>query len=303
MDIRTTLYSGLCSHKAPNESCFAPLEASGLPAPMPSRPGRAPWRTRASMAMRALLVLPCFLLLATTAGEAQAAKKKKHHHRAPHKSHTVKHEKEAKPQPEPDTASTEQQGEEKPSTDKESLDFNFFPDKAAAAAGANGQQPPNPGTDLSPADAEAKSHTRRWMLKTHQTLGITTWALMAATVVVGQLNYNQLYGGGGGGTQWQTPHRWLVLSTSTLFATTAAFSIFAPNPYPKPLRLDTGLIHRIAVIGATLGMVSEIALGWMSSHQASAGNPNNLRTMARAHQIVGYTTLGFLTVAGAVWVF
>ena len=141
------------------------------------------------------------------------------------------------------------------------------------------------------------------MLKTHQTLGIATWALLAGTVTIGQLNYNQLYGGRGGSRKWQTPHQILVLSTSVAFAATAAFAIFAPTPYKKPLRFDTGLIHRIAVIGATLGMLTEGVLGWWTTHQASAGNPNNLRAMARTHQIVGYTTFGLLTIAGTVWVF
>jgi hypothetical protein len=181
--------------------------------------------------------------------------------------------------------------------EKPALDFDFFVGQASKPA------TPNLTADPAATEIEAKSQTRRWMLKVHQTLGITTWALMVGTVVVGQLNYNQLWGGGGGSTKWQTPHRVLVLSTSILFATTAAFSILAPTPYDKPLRLDTGLVHRIAVIGATLGMVSEAVLGWITTHQANAGNPHNLRTMARTHQIIGYSTLGFLTVAGTVWVF
>jgi hypothetical protein len=94
-----------------------------------------------------------------------------------------------------------------------------------------------------------------------------------------------------------------VISTSVAFAATAAFAIFAPTPYKKPLRFDTGLVHRIAVIGASLGMVSEGLLGWWTTHQANAGNPNNLRTMARVHQIVGYSTFGLLTIAGTVWLF
>lgn len=183
------------------------------------------------------------------------------------------------------------------------LDFDFFAKEQdanageAAASGGNLLQLDDP--DL----AAQKAKTRRWMLTTHQTLGITTWALMAATVVVGQLHYNELYGGGSGSLKYQAPHRWLVVSTSAAFATTAAFSLFAPSPYEKPLRFDTGLLHRIAVIGATAGMLTQAVLGWVTARQAEAGNPNNLRTYARTHQILGYTTLGFLTVAGVVWVF
>jgi hypothetical protein len=264
--------------------------------------------------MRTLPIFLCVSLLAGLAGEAQAAKKKKHH-AAPHKATPVEA---ASPAESPGSEGDANEGNDgragaedssaavpgkpakKPADGKKALDFDFFGDKPGQ--GADGRAG-SAGTDLSAEDADAKSHTRRWMLKTHQVLGITTWALLAGTVVVGQLNYNQLYGGGGGSPKWQTPHRWLVLSTSVMFATTAAFSIFAPSPYEKPLRFDTGLIHRIAVIGATLGMLTEGVLGWVTTHQANAGNPNNLRTMARTHQIVGYSTLGFLTVAGAVWIF
>lgn len=235
-------------------------------------------------------ILLCLALLAGSARQANAAKK---HHAAPR----------AAPAAAPANTGTEEADTsagkpagKKAAGEKQPLDFDFFDGQP----GAGGQQPE--GADLAAADAEAKSHTRRWMLRTHQILGITTWVLMAGTVVVGQLNYNQLYGSGGN-RKWQTPHRVLVLSTSVAFGGTAAFAIFAPNPYEKPLRFDTGLVHRIAVIGATLGMLSEAVLGWTATHQADAGNQNNLRTMARAHQIIGYTTLGFLTIAGTVWLF
>jgi hypothetical protein len=180
------------------------------------------------------------------------------------------------------------------------MDFNFFPDSAEGASGGQ-----SAGLELSPEALELKhdGETRRWMLTTHQTLGIATWILMAATVTVGQLNYNQLYGGGGGSNKWQTPHEILVASSSIAFAATGAFALFAPTPYKKPLRFDTGLVHRIAASGATLGMLTEVFLGWWTTHQANAGNPNNLRTMARTHQVVGWTTFGFLTAAAAVWVF
>ncbi len=190
------------------------------------------------------------------------------------------------------TAAQQSEGE------KPSLDFDFFADAGKGAVAGTGGV-------LGAEDAALaeQARTRRWMLKTHQTLGIATWLALVATATVGQLNYNQLYGGGGGSTQWQTPHRALVISTSTLFAATATFALLAPTPYKKPLRFDTGLVHRIAVVGATLGMVTQGILGWITARQAEAGNPHNLQAMARTHQIVGYTTLGFLTVAGTVWVF
>jgi len=196
------------------------------------------------------------------------------------------------------TADETKPSAEQPAAGKATLDFDFF----GGPAGAAGPGQPHLTVDPAAADIEAKSQRRRWMLRVHQTLGITTWALLASTVIIGQLNYNQLWGGGGGSQKYQTPHRWLVISTSVAFATTAGFSLLAPKPYDKPLRFDTGLIHRIAVIGATLGMVSEGVLGWVTTHEAQAGNPHS-RTLARTHQIIGYSTLGLLTVAGVVWVF
>ena len=237
--------------------------------------------------MKLLPVLVCVSLLLGSANKAVAARKKKT---------------QASPTPAAETPKNEEAKipEEKPPEEKQPLDFDFFSEKPVGAGLA---EPAVKNPEPAAPDVEQKARTRRWMLKTHQTLGITTWALMAATVTIGQLNYNQLYGGGGGSKKWQGPHQILVLSTTLAFTAAAAFAIFAPTPYKKPLHLDTGLVHRIAVIGATLGMVTEGVLGWWTTHQANAGNPNNLRTIARTHQIVGYTTFGFLTIAGMVWVF
>ena len=234
--------------------------------------------------MKLLPIVVSVALLLGLAGQANAKKKKNRRiHASP-----------------PAAEETDNDGEAKTPTEKPPLDFDFF----GGQPGAPGAAKSSMGSiDADAAALESSGHTRRWMLKTHQTLGITTWVLMAGTVVVGQLNYNELYGGGGGSRKWQAPHQILVLSTSIAFAATAAYAIFAPTPYPKPLRFDTGLIHRIAVIGATLGMVTEGVLGWVTTHQANTGNSQHLATMARTHQIIGYSTLGFLTIAGTVWFF
>jgi hypothetical protein len=200
---------------------------------------------------------------------------------------------EAVPQqsPSPGKTASPSGGEDK------SLDFNFF-----AGEGGSGSKD-EAASNRDAAEVAAKASTRRWMLKVHQTLGLVTWALMAATVTVGQLNYNQLYGGGGGSRKWQGPHAALVASTSVTFVGTGAFAIFAPQPYRQPLKLDTGLVHRIAVAGAALGMVSQIVLGLATRRRADAGNPRALKTLAQTHQIIGYSTFGLLTVAATVWVF
>jgi len=245
-----------------------------------------------------LLIVPLLLALSNPAYAHKKKKATKHHTTPASETSETQGEK-----PEQAGSPAAPEGEEAGATggakdSKGALNFDFFGDQAGSKKVAAESGESNAEVD----DVEAKAQTRRWMLKTHQTLGIATWLLMASTVIVGQLNYNQLYGGGGGSTKWQTPHRYLVLSTSVAFAATGAFALFAPTPYKKPLHFDTGLVHRIAVIGATLGMLAEGWLGWVATHEADAGNRQS-RSMARNHQIIGYTTFGFLTIAGTVWIF
>jgi hypothetical protein len=189
----------------------------------------------------------------------------------------------------------------------------------AAKAKLDGQEPqlgfdffdePGRPSLLSPSGANpgdnavaAAVQKRRHRLEVHQVLGLTTWGLMLAASVIGQLNYYELYGGGSGSGTWLLPHRVLVYSTAIMFGATAGYALLAPTPYPKPLKLDTGLVHRIAVIGATAGMVAQIVLGFITARTADAGNPDNLQRNAQIHEVIGWTTFGFMTAAGAVWVF
>ncbi len=174
------------------------------------------------------------------------------------------------------------------------LDFQFFGPEGAASTTHSAEEI---------ANASELSKTRRHRLVVHQVLGLTTWAFMAATCVIGQLNYNDLYGGGSGRGAYMMPHRLLAYSTAGLFTATGIYALLAPQPYKKPLKLDTGLIHRIAAIGATAGMVAEVVLGFITARTADAGNSNGIAQMAKAHQVVGWTTFGFMTVAGTAWLF
>jgi hypothetical protein len=247
--------------------------------------------------MKLLSVLIALPLATALATPARAAHRKPHHPPPTESAAPAPTNSSRAPEDKP-AADTAAAGTRKAGGQNPALDFDFFGGQTGEAGAAGASE------DAEALELSRQSQTRRWMLRTHQVLGITTWASMLATVIVGQLNYNRLYGDPGPDpNKWQTPHRALVISTSALFAATATFAILAPTPHKKPLRLDSGLVHRIAVIGATLGMVTEGVLGWITTHQADAGNPHNLRGMAMAHQIVGYTTLGFLTVAGTVWLF
>jgi hypothetical protein len=182
-----------------------------------------------------------------------------------------------------------------PSDKPAGLDFQFFEPDAAAAPGA---------------DSAAKSATiaelskkRRHRLETHQFLGLTTWAFMAASCIIGQLNYNDLYGGGSGRGSYMMPHRLLVYSTTGLFTATGIYALLAPQPYKKPLKFDTGLVHRIAALGATAGMLTEVVLGFLTARTADSGNSSGIKSMAKVHDAIGWTTFGFMTVAGAAWIF
>jgi hypothetical protein len=127
---------------------------------------------------------------------------------------------------------------------------------------------------------------------------------MLAACVVGQLNYGNLYGSGGSGSgAYILPHEILVYSTAMAFVATAGYALFAPKPYAKPLKLDTGLLHRVAVLGASAGMVAQMVLGFVTARTADAGNPYNLERNATAHAVLGWTTFGLMTVAAASWVF
>jgi hypothetical protein len=167
--------------------------------------------------------------------------------------------------------------------------------------------PPRPALDFllldeKPAPAatdpalDAAVRRRRALLTVHQAAGLATWGLMGATVVVGQLNYRDLYGGGGYTERYRTPHRALAYTTASAFALTGLLALLAPEPYAKKRRLDTATIHEASMAIATLGLVSQVALGIRT--RQSLGSLNQ-RDLARAHQAVGYATFGAMTV-GAV---
>jgi hypothetical protein len=141
-----------------------------------------------------------------------------------------------------------------------------------------------------------KLELRRKMLQLHQLGGFVTLGLMGTTVVLGQLNYSDKYGGGGDTERFMVWHRWLGISTAVVFAAAGALAVFAPSPLEKPVRLDTATVHKIALAIASAGIVAQIILGPVI---ASKQGQLSQRDFALAHQIVGYTTL-VATAAGAV---
>jgi len=191
------------------------------------------------------------------------------------------------------------------------------PQPVAPQEGAAREEPgeatqPPPG-DLLPAPAtpdaqeiarreqlERDLTTRRKMLQLHQLGGMLTLASLGATVIFGELNYIDKYGGGGDTGRWYEWHRWSAFTAAAIFAGTGALAIFAPSPLEKPMRLDTAMLHRIAMGVATAGMVTQIVLGIVT---ASKGASVSQRDFALAHQIVGFTTFGATAVGFGVLTF
>lgn len=168
-----------------------------------------------------------------------------------------------------------------------SLDFDLLPPPPAAAA------PSDPALDRAVA-------RRRTMLTLHQGLGIATWSALVATSVVGQLDFDDRFRGGGDTGRWHGAHRALALSTSALFLGTGLLALLAPEPYAKKARLDTATLHKISMAIAAVGMATQIVLGL--SARSAAGSLRE-RDLATAHQITGYATLGAMTVGAVVLLF
>jgi len=145
-----------------------------------------------------------------------------------------------------------------------------------------------------------KVQSRRRILQAHQALGFVTLAGLAATLVIGQLNYQDKYGGGGDTGRFYPAHLGLAASTTALFATTGILALAAPNPYPKPVRFDAALVHKLSMALATAGMVAQSVLGPIT---ASREGKLDQRDWALAHLVTGYATFGFMATGVLAFVF
>ncbi len=139
---------------------------------------------------------------------------------------------------------------------------------------------------------------RRAMLTFHQGFGVAAWTAVAATTLVGQLDFNDRFRGGGDTGRYHGAHKALAYGSAALFTTAAVLALLAPTPYRKdPHRaLDTARLHKIAMGLAAAGMLAQVVLGVSARHQAGSLRE---RDLAAAHQAIGYATLGAAT-AGAV---
>ncbi|NVJ00286.1 hypothetical protein HV824_19460 [Myxococcus sp. AM009] len=160
----------------------------------------------------------------------------------------------------------------------DSLDFDLLePAEAAAAAQVD-------------PELEKRIGRRRTMLKLHQGLGFAMAAGLVGTTVVGQLQFNDSFRGGGDDRNLLGLHRGLAIGTSALFATVGLLGVLAPEPFEKEtFQWDTITVHKLFMALATVGMVAQIVLGIMATDRFGRLSETDLAT---AHQISGYVTLG-----------
>ncbi|RKG88276.1 hypothetical protein D7W82_10915 [Corallococcus sp. CA049B] len=157
------------------------------------------------------------------------------------------------------------------------LDFDLLTPEAEASAGL---LDPNLQKDL---------ETRRTMLKLHQGLGLAMAGGLTAATVLGQLQFNESFRGGGDDRTLLAWHRGVIIGTSVLFATVGTLGLLAPDPVERPFQWDTVTFHKIFMSLATAGMIAQAVLGILATH--SYGEITEPK-YATAHQVVGYATLG-----------
>lgn len=152
-------------------------------------------------------------------------------------------------------------------------------------------------------ELDRKVKTRRKMLLAHQAIGFSTLGVMAATLVIGQLNYVARYGGFNNGNDYdrfQLPHLGLAITSSVLFTSLGILGVAAPNPYPKRIKLDGALVHKVSMVLATAGMVTQMVMGPITT--AFEGKLNQ-RDMALGHLVVGYATWGLMATGVLAYTF
>ena len=147
--------------------------------------------------------------------------------------------------------------------------------------------PPAAAPDPAAQARQDELFRRRRLLQAHQLGGMLTLASLGATVIFGELNYLDKYGGRGDTGRWYEWHRVSAVASSAIFAGTAALALLAPAPPQKRSGTDTVTLHKAAMATAALGMATQIVLGVVT---ASKEGSISQRSFAQAHQIVGIGT-------------
>ncbi len=142
---------------------------------------------------------------------------------------------------------------------------------------------------------------RRTMLTWHQRLGLTTWVLMGATVLAGQLTLN-------GNERFRSVHSPLADATIIGYSATALLAILAPPPLiRREGEHGTVFYHKLLAWVHAAGMILLPILAnniFVHSFEKGARGPRQIDVArARAHQITGYITFATFTASVLTIVF
>jgi hypothetical protein len=170
-----------------------------------------------------------------------------------------------------------------------------------------GTAPKSESLDFDLLGAPAKAHEvdehalrlRRTMLNWHQSVGLGMFALQLATTVVGQLNYDDKFGGANTGKYVQ-PHAVLAYSTVAAFIAAGTLALLAPAPLKRDEGFDRVALHKLSMFTATAGMAAQIVLGvWTQSREGYL----NQQSFGTAHLVIGYVTLAAVAAGVGALVF
>lgn len=183
------------------------------------------------------------------------------------------------------------------------------------------------GSDM--ATYAATLRERAEVISIHKPLGIATWASMTATVLLGTIQYYNLYGffagqdsnpcveGGAifgqgqcSGTPW--PHLTSALITAGLYTGTFVASLLMPDPdgldegdseYAQNLRL-----HKLLRWVHFGGMIAQFALGIIVANADRFGldranDYGTLQAISTVHLLTGFVTYGAMTWAATSMLF
>lgn len=158
-------------------------------------------------------------------------------------------------------------------------------------------KPPKP-PDTSAEDARMRRRHR--LLQAHQRVGLAMGTLELATIVVGQLNYDDKFGAANTG-RYVLPHKVLAYTTFVAFAVGGTLALLAPRPANKPDRgWDRVRVHKIGMALATAGMIAQAVVG---IHTRQREGYLDQERYGKTHLAIGYATLAATGVAVGALVF
>lgn len=186
---------------------------------------------------------------------------------------------------------------------------------------------PDPG-QLEDAAIAEQLRQRQELALVHRVFGVATWVSMAATAVLGFIQFGDEYGFHGSraetacaqgtavlqefceGTPW--PHAVAGFTTAALYFTTATLSFLMPDPLDLEHQ-DSAWAERVRIHEALRwvhlsGVVLQALLGiFIANHEAFgldvSDDFDTLQALSGVHMGVGVVTFGALSAAAAIVTF